>query len=138
MVGPALQYNWICGRPCYNAYLIVMAARSRSKSCLRSVWKWALCGRHNRFNRFYRLCAVVFAYPHILWQAQYFVRVGGVEVAGAGNREVAMFGGGECLCDAVVVLRGRIGKLLGRAAECVVSPAAHVKEISYEPLVLEA
>ena len=48
-------------------------------------------------------------------------------VAGAGNREVAMFGGGECRCDigicvsAAVVLRGWDCELLGRAAECVVS-----------------
>ena len=48
-------------------------------------------------------------------------------MAGAGSREVAMFGGGECRCDigigvsAVVALRGWIAKLLGRAAECVCS-----------------
>ena len=40
---------------------------------------------------------------HISWRAQYFLHVGGVDVqifvAGAGNREVASCGGGECRCD---------------------------------------
>ena len=39
----------------------------------------------------------------ISWQAQDIVRVGGVDVqifvAGAGNREIASCGGGECRCD---------------------------------------
>ena len=60
------------------------------------------------------------------------MHVGGVEVefvAGAGNRVVPMFGGGECCCDcdigigvsAGVALRGWDCELLGKAAECVCS-----------------
>ena len=63
---------------------------------------------------------------HISWQAQYFVRVGGVDaqvcVAGAGNREVA-----SCVevnvaltlglaCGRALFGGGGIAKLLGRAA----------------------
>ena len=65
-----------------------------------------------------------FGRGHMVRLAQYFVRVGGVQifVAGAGKREVASCGGGDCRCDIGIgcewVLSGGAGivKLLGRAA----------------------